>query len=74
MGVDHAERRRLLAQMHEDAREHRVLDDVGEIAGMEGVAIVHAGISPGEAVRLRHGLTGRRRRFDKALPMPLALE
>jgi hypothetical protein len=24
-----------------DARQHRVLDDIGEIAGMKGVAIIH---------------------------------
>jgi hypothetical protein len=27
--------------MHEDANKHGVLDDVGEIAGVKGVAIVH---------------------------------
>ena len=41
MRVDHPERRGLLAQMHEDPREHRVLDHVGEIPGMEGVAVIH---------------------------------
>ena len=41
MGVDDTEGRRLRTQMHQDANEHRVLDDVGEIAGMKGVAIVH---------------------------------
>ena len=41
MRVDHAEGGRLVAQMHQDAREHRVLDDIGEIAGVKGVAIVH---------------------------------
>ena len=44
MGVDDAERGRLVAQMHEDARQHRVLDDVGEIAGVKGVAIVHGSL------------------------------
>ena len=42
MGIDDAERCRLGAQVHEDAHQHDMLDDVGEIAGMEGVAIVHA--------------------------------
>jgi hypothetical protein len=41
MRVDHAERLRLLAQMDQNAREHRVLDHIGEIAGMECVHIVH---------------------------------
>ena len=41
MGVDHAERRRLGAQIMQDAAKHRMLEHVGEIAGMEGVAIIH---------------------------------
>jgi hypothetical protein len=41
VGVDHPERGRLVAQLHEDAREHRVLDDIGGAAGMKGVAIIH---------------------------------
>ena len=48
MGVDDAEGRRLRAQMHQDANEHRVLDDVGKIAGMKGVAIVHRGSIAGK--------------------------
>jgi hypothetical protein len=27
--------------MHEDAHQHRVLDHIGEIAGVKGVAIIH---------------------------------
>lgn len=54
MGIEDAERRRLLAQMREDQHEHDVLHDVGEIAGMEGVAVVHG--------RSRMG------RIDAALP------
>src|SRR5262249_19689211 len=41
MGVDHAERRRLLAEMHQDAGEHRMLENVGKVAGVEGVTVVH---------------------------------
>ena len=41
MGVDHAERRRLAAQIMQDAAKHRMLEHIGEIAGMEGVAIIH---------------------------------
>ena len=41
MGVDDAERRRLGAQVHQNADQHRVLDDIGEVAGVKGVAIIH---------------------------------
>ena len=41
MGIDHAKSRRLVAQVREDARQHRVLVHVGEVAGMEGVPIIH---------------------------------
>jgi hypothetical protein len=37
MGVDHAKGGRLLAQIMQHATQHRVFDDVGEAAGMEGV-------------------------------------
>ena len=43
MGVDEAEGRALLFEVDEDAGQDRVLDDVGEIAGVEGVAVVHYG-------------------------------
>jgi hypothetical protein len=29
--------------MHEDAHQHRVLDHIGEIAGVKGVPIIHLG-------------------------------
>src|SRR5213080_4629861 len=41
MDVDDAEWRWLAAQMHEDAREHRVLKHIGEISGVEGMPIIH---------------------------------
>ena len=41
MGIDDAESGRLAAQMDEDARQHRVLDDIGKIAGVKGMAVVH---------------------------------
>ena len=41
MGVDEAERRLLPREMDEDARQDRVLENIGEIAGVKGVAIVH---------------------------------
>jgi hypothetical protein len=41
MGVDHAERRRFGAQIMQDAAKHRVLEHIGEAAGVECVAIVH---------------------------------
>ena len=41
VGVDEAERRLLLGEIDENAGEDRVLEDVGEIAGVKGVAVVH---------------------------------
>ncbi|MFK4584244.1 hypothetical protein ABIF83_007721 [Bradyrhizobium ottawaense] len=43
MGVDDAERPRLVLQIGDDARQHDVLDDIGEVAGVEGVTIIHGG-------------------------------
>jgi hypothetical protein len=40
MGVDHAEARRLAAQIGEHAAEHGVFEDIGKTAGVKGVAIV----------------------------------
>ena len=45
MGVDDAERGRLLAQVMQDTAQHRVLEDIGEAAGMEGVAVIHVNLS-----------------------------
>src|SRR5208337_2329530 len=39
--VDEAERRILAGEIDEDARQDRVLEHVGETAGVEGVAVVH---------------------------------
>src|SRR5262249_56414769 len=41
MGVDDAKGRGLLAQMHEDAHQYCVLDHIGEIAGVKGMAVIH---------------------------------
>ena len=41
MGVDDAERRRLGAQVHQNANQHRMLDHIGKVAGVKGVAIIH---------------------------------
>src|SRR6516164_3490147 len=41
MRVDDDERRVLLLQVLEDRDKRHMLDDIGEIAGMEGMAIVH---------------------------------
>src|SRR4030095_1288638 len=41
MGVDDAKGGRLLLQIKQDAHEHDVLEDVGETAGVEGMAVVH---------------------------------
>ena len=43
MGVDDAERARLFPQVSDHTRKHRVFDDIGEIAGMECMAVVHDG-------------------------------
>ena len=40
MGIDHAECRILRAEMHQHADEQGVLEDIGEVSGMKGVAIV----------------------------------
>jgi hypothetical protein len=37
--VDEAEGRRLALEVDEDARQDRVLDDIGEIAGMKAVTV-----------------------------------
>ena len=42
MGIDHAEGGWLFLQIDEDARQHDVLDDIGEISGVKGVTVVHA--------------------------------
>src|SRR5437588_1153954 len=39
--IDDPERRGLDAQVHDHPRKDRVLDDLGEISGVKGVAIVH---------------------------------
>ena len=41
MGVDEAERGFLAGEIGEQTRQERVLENVGEIAGVEDVAIVH---------------------------------
>jgi hypothetical protein len=43
MGIQDAECRRLLPQVRHHAREDGVFDDLGEISGVVGVAIVHGG-------------------------------
>src|ERR1700744_1288322 len=41
MAVDDSERRLLLAQMQQDRDQRHMLDDIGEIAGVVGMAIIH---------------------------------
>lgn len=41
VSIDHAKRRRLAQQMHEDQRQNRVLMHIGEVAGVKSVAIIH---------------------------------
>jgi hypothetical protein len=52
MRFDHAKGGRLLTQMVKDSGQHDVLVHVGEIAGMEGVLIVHARRSGNGGCRL----------------------
>ena len=46
MGVDEAEGAFLAGQINEDAGQNGVLEHVGEIAGMKGVAIVDLSYPP----------------------------
>jgi hypothetical protein len=41
MGVDHPECVVLALHVGDDRRQHRVLQHVGEISGMVGVAVIH---------------------------------
>ena len=41
MGVDDPERRFLALEIGEDPHQERVFHDVGEIAGVEGMPIIH---------------------------------
>src|SRR5437660_10212945 len=52
MGIDHAERGRLVLQVDEDAHQHDVLDDVGEAASMKGVSVVHADCGSWKNIRI----------------------
>jgi len=47
MGVEHRDPARLALQRTDQPDEQRVLDAVGEVAGMEGVAVVQASGSDG---------------------------
>jgi hypothetical protein len=42
VGVDDTERRRLAAQVREDADQHGVFDHIGEVARVKGVTVIHA--------------------------------
>ena len=42
MRIQHEQRRRLALQRTQQPDQHRVLHAIAEVAGMEGVAIVHA--------------------------------
>ncbi|GLK42880.1 hypothetical protein GCM10017612_07970 [Novosphingobium resinovorum] len=43
MGIDQSQRARLLLQGPHQGDEEAVFDDIGAIAGMEGMAIIHCG-------------------------------
>src|SRR3984957_13596922 len=61
MGVDEAERAFLAGQIDEDAGQNGVLEHVGEIAGMKGVAIVDRNDPP---IPEPPDLAERRQRVD----------
>lgn len=50
MGIEHAEGCRLALEVDETARQHRMLDDVGEVTGVVDMPIIHR--PEGRAVRL----------------------
>jgi hypothetical protein len=65
MGIDDAKSGRLEPQMREHTPEHGVLVHVGEVTGMEGMAVVH-----GRTRRRRASVVLRRRELpaiDKVL-------
>ena len=68
MGVDHPEGRLLALQIGEHPHQQRVLHDVGEIAGVEGVAIVHTVVSLPDAKRIHFA----DQRLDRDLDPPPA--
>ena len=53
MGVDDAERCRLAAQIMQDAAKHGMLENIGKIAGMECVAIIHVSLEGSAMERMQ---------------------
>ncbi len=41
MGIDHGEGRRLLLQARQDRDQRQMLDHIGKVPGVEGVAVIH---------------------------------
>src|SRR6185437_14099727 len=85
MAIDDAKRGRLVLQMNENTHQHDVLDDVGEVAGMEAVTVVHGKVGgplrntatfyaswPGlsRLVPADHGSAGSGERKNPALAAP----
>ena len=58
MGVDHPKGGVLLLQIGHDRCDDRMLEDVGEISGMEDVAVVHGKIACLRAQKEEIQLTG----------------
>ena len=54
MRVDDAKRLRFLTQVYQDAREHRVLDHIRKVAGVERMAVVHGVSLHKTAPRSKH--------------------
>ena len=59
MGLDIAERRRLAGEVNQDAREKNMLEDVGEIAGVKIMRVIHKGISHHSAAGTETGPRGQ---------------
>jgi hypothetical protein len=45
MRIDHPERRRLCAQIIQNAAKHRMFEHVGETSGVKSVTVVHGACS-----------------------------
>ena len=66
MGVDDAEGLFLGAQMDEHAGEHRVLQHIGEISGVEAVTVIHGRLFERSAMGRRRGARNAARLTEAA--------
>jgi hypothetical protein len=66
MCVEKEKRLRFFVQMFEQGKQHNVLVDIGKIAGMKGVAIVHG--EKGESVWVSESCSACRQYWLQAQP------